>query len=104
MNEPRDMRVARNHALFREVNEHIFSLSETLGSHPADDGLSVAFVCECGNGGCTAQVLVDADDYSRIRAHHGHFVVVAGHELRDVERVVEANSQYVVVERIAVAV
>jgi hypothetical protein len=99
MNGSHEHRVARNHALFRDVNERIYSLTEELGSHPADDGLSLGFVCECGNSTCTARVLVENGDYSRIRAHPAHFVVMTGHELPDVERVVEANGHYVVVER-----
>jgi hypothetical protein len=94
----REDRVARNHALFRDVNERIYSLTEEFGSHPADDGLSLAFVCECGSVTCTSQVLVETDDYSRIRAHPEHFLVLAGHEQSDLERVVESNSHYVVVE------
>jgi hypothetical protein len=104
VNASREHRVARNHALFRDVNERIYSLTEEFGSHPADDGLSLAFVCECGNATCTSQVLVETDDYSRIRSHPAHFLVLAGHELPDVERVVESNSHYVVVERIRVPV
>jgi hypothetical protein len=99
MNASREHRVARNHALFRDVNERIYSLSEEFGSHPADDGLGLAFVCECGNAGCASQVLVETDDYSRIRSNPAHFVVLAGHEQTDVERVIEENGRYVVVER-----
>jgi hypothetical protein len=99
MKASRDGRVARNHGLFRDVNERIYALTEEFGSHPADDGLSVGFVCECGNVTCTSQVLVESDEYTRIRAHPAQFVVLAGHEQPDLERVIEANSHYVVVER-----
>jgi hypothetical protein len=92
-------RVARNHALFRDVNERIYSLTAEFGSHPADDGLSLSFVCECGNVTCASQVLVETDDYSRIRSNPAHFVVLAGHELPELERVVEIRGSYVVVER-----
>lgn len=102
MNVSAENRVARNHALFRDVNERIYSLTEEFGSHPADDGLSLAFVCECGNVTCASQVLVETDDYSRIRSNPAHFVVIAGHELPEVERVVETRGSYVVVERGAV--
>ena len=102
MNPSRDNRVARNHALFRDVNERIYSLTEEFGSHPADDGLSLAFVCECGNVNCASQVLVETDDYSRIRSHPAHFVVLAGHELPDVDHVIEENGHYFVVERLEV--
>jgi hypothetical protein len=104
VNEPRDARVARNHTLFREVNQRIFSLTEAFGARPADDGLSLAFVCECGSGTCTDQVRVETEDYSRIRAHPARFVVLTGHELPELERVVETNQRYVVVERVGLAV
>jgi hypothetical protein len=87
------------HSLFRDVNERIYSLTEEFGSHPADDGLSLAFICECGNVSCTSQVLIETDDYSRIRSQRTHFLVLAGHEFPDSERVIESNSHYVVVER-----
>jgi hypothetical protein len=99
MKASQNHRVARNHALFRDVNERIYSLTEGFSSPPADDGLSLAFVCECGNGACADQVRVESDDYSRIRAHPTHFVVLAGHEVPDLEQVIEANGHYVVVER-----
>jgi hypothetical protein len=104
VNVSRETRVARNHALFRDVNEHIYSLTAEFGSPPADDGLGLALVCECGNVSCTSQVLVETDDYSRIRANPAHFVVLAGHELPEVDQVVEARGQYVVVERSEVPV
>jgi hypothetical protein len=91
------------HALFREVNQRILAVTERLGSHPADDGLSLAIVCECANGGCMSQLLLDVDDYARIRAHPLHFVVLAGHEQRS-EHVVEEGAGYVVVELATAAV
>jgi hypothetical protein len=99
--EARELRVARNHAIFREVNERIFSLSEEFGSPPADDGVGLALVCECGDGHCATQLVVDTEVYSRIRRNPGHFLVAGGHELPvDHERVVERNGEYVVVERL----
>jgi hypothetical protein len=99
--EARELRVARNHAIFREVNERIFSLSEEFGSHPADDGVGLAFVCECGDGHCATQLVVDTEVYSRVRANPGHFLVAGGHELpANHERIVERNGDYIVVERL----
>ena len=104
MSTSHESSVARNHALFRDVNERIYSLTEEFGSHPADDGLSLSLVCECGKVTCASHVLVATDDYSRIRSNPAHFVVLAGHELPEDERVVESRGSYVVVERGAVPV
>jgi hypothetical protein len=99
MNSSRDHHAARKHGLFRDVNERIHSLTEDFGSRPADDGLSLAFVCECENVDCSSPVLVETDAYSRIRSDPAHFLVLIGHELPDVDRVVESNGHCVVVER-----
>jgi hypothetical protein len=94
-------RAAKNHVLFREVNERIYSLSEGFRSQPEDDGLGLALVCECGNGNCAVQVVVDTEKYSRIRQTSTHFLVADGHELAgERERVVERSPRYVVVERV----
>ena len=93
----REVRLARNHALFREVHERIYSLTEEFGTQPADDGLELAMVCECGSAGCADEVLIDINAYSRIRAHSRRFIVLAGHE--HTEPVVESGYGYVVVEQ-----
>ena len=93
----RELRVARNHALFREVNERIYSLTEEFGTHPAADGLELSMVCECGSADCADEVLIDTSTYSRIRAHSRRFIVLTGHELT--ERVVESGYGFVVVEQ-----
>ncbi len=93
----REVRVARNHALFREVNERIYSLTEEFGTHPEDDGIELAMVCECGSAGCAGKVLIDTSAYSRIRVHSRRFIVLAGHE--QTEPVVESAYRYVVVEQ-----
>jgi hypothetical protein len=93
----RELRVARNHTLFREVNERIYSLTEEFGTHPAADGLRLAVVCECGNVDCTSELLIETDAYSRIREDPSRFIVLAGHDLA--EPVVESGRGYVVVER-----
>jgi hypothetical protein len=93
----RELRVARNHALFREVNERIYWLTEEFGTHPAADGLRLAVVCECGDGDCTSELQIETDAYSRVRENPSRFLVLAGHELT--EPVVESGHGYVVVEQ-----
>ena len=86
-------RLARNQALFREVNERLLKLT--------DDGRdgSMAFVCECSRVDCTSTVAMKHDEYESVRAHSKHFVVAPGHELLEVERVVDARNGFTVVEK-----
>ena len=84
--------VVRNELLFREVNERIFQIAST-----ETDGLEV--LCECGDESCISTLTLAVGDYERIRAEPSRFVVCNGHELTDIERVVERTPAYLVVEK-----
>jgi hypothetical protein len=91
-------RVAANEALFREVNEGI-----QRGQWPGDDSEPFGYRCECGRLGCNALVTLTPREYERIRGHPRRFVLLPGHELDQVETVVENTAGYVVVEKRAEA-
>jgi hypothetical protein len=77
-------RLARNQALFREVNERLEVVTAT----------TVSFrecICECSNPGCTKSLAVTTREYEAIRSDPKHFLIARGHEMPEVERVVEAN-------------
>lgn len=80
-------------ALFREVNEQIEQLNETFGT----DG-EESFVCECGNPECTQAIALPRSEYERIRGHANRFAIALNHEDPEVERLVEENERYAVVE------
>jgi hypothetical protein len=88
-------RAARNQELFRQVNERIAELTAGLGE-PGER----LFVCECGDGACSKPLELSAADYRDVRAHPDRFVVLAGHELPDLDRVVDRRGPCVVVARI----
>ncbi len=91
----RQRRIAENEVRFREINER---LRDSLdGVIPGDD--VVEFVCECGDRGCTDAVGLTLDEYEAVRAHALRFAVLAGHEIPDVETVVERHSRYAVVQK-----
>ncbi len=98
MNEERARRLALNEALLREVNEAVEGLAENW--FRADE--QVQFRCECVDTGCEAVVALTLDEYASVRAHSARFVVVAGHELPAVERVVGELGGGRVVEKIGV--
>jgi hypothetical protein len=87
-------RIAHNETLFREVNERI-----EAGQWPTERGDPAAFRCECGSLGCNRLVELTLEDYERVRASPTHFLLAAGHEIPAIERVVEREAGYVVVEK-----
>jgi hypothetical protein len=90
--------MARTEAVFREVNEAIATTAERFESDDAQ------FVCECADPQCADRITAGLDDYERVRAHSTHFLVVPGHDVREIERVVAAGSEYRVVEKVGATV
>jgi hypothetical protein len=93
--DPVDERNTRNQVVFREVNEHIAELSG--GWALADVSL---FICECSDQECAVALEITAEEYERVRADGARFVVRAGHELPELERVVDGNSRFLIVEKV----
>jgi hypothetical protein len=93
-NTERDVRrerAAKNQSLFRQVNEGIENFSV--------DGSSLTFVCECMDRGCSERVPMTLEEYENVRADGNRFFVLVGHQVPDVEAVVETSSRYLVVSK-----
>lgn len=94
----RQQRVAKNEALFREVNERIKEVNLEVAAHePAD------FLCECGSEECTEPIALTLAEYEAVRSDPTHFVIVPGHEVPDVERVLSQKERFAIVEKAAPA-
>jgi hypothetical protein len=86
-------RLARNQALFREANERLFEVVTAT---------TVSFrecICECSDPGCTKSLAVTASEYKAVRSNPKQFLVARGHELSEVERLVEDNERFLTVEK-----
>lgn len=88
-------RIAHNETMFREVNERI-----EAGLWPTERGEPAAFRCECGSIRCNQLVELTLAEYEHVRAGATHFVLVPGHEIPGIERIVERDASYVVVEKV----
>lgn len=92
-------RLARNEAIFREINERTRSLQKRFG--PEDPTTSYEeFLCECGDQMCVERVKLTIQEYEGIRAESTHFVVRPGHSIERIEHVVAKNDRFVVVEKV----
>jgi hypothetical protein len=94
MNSTEAEKIARNEALFREVNERI---AETAVRFEAEDA---SFVCECAEPACTERVDVTLAQYERVRKDGATFLLVPGHEDKRVESVVAVRDGHAVVEKL----
>ena len=97
--DERARRIAENEGRFREINER---LRDDLRALP-EDPEPIGFVCECGHVGCAEPVTLTVAEYEAIRASSLDFAVVPGHQLPDVEDVVDLNERYARVRKHPVA-
>jgi len=89
--DARRERAAKNQSLFREVNEQIEQLPWTASF--------TDFVCECLYEDCFVRIPLTLEQYESLRRVPTRFAVAPGHNVDEVERVVEANGRFVVVEK-----
>jgi hypothetical protein len=71
-------------------------VNEAIERGEGDAGPAV-FVCECGLIGCNSTVELEIAEYEHVRENFDRFLVVPGHEIVEVDRVVERHSSHLVV-------
>jgi hypothetical protein len=91
--DERARRVGQNEALFRAVNEQIEEVTTDYGLQ------TMSIVCECGDVSCAERVEVDVGTYERVRTDSTQFILVPGHEIEDVEDVIERNDRFEIVSK-----
>jgi hypothetical protein len=93
----RELVAARSQSLFREVNERVKRMHESVGS-----ARSLAdWICECADDSCMDKVEMTLAEYEEIRENGARFFVVPSsrHVWADVEQVVRRNDRFWVVEK-----
>ena len=87
-------RLVRNQVLFREVNERLRDLASVVPDGHTD------YLCECSDVSCTVKIELKLSEYEAVRARPKTFFIVPGHERLEVDRVVDGNERYTIVEKI----
>lgn len=95
--DDRARRIAENEALFRDLNEEVGAVAHSFSGTGEDRAFD--FLCECGDSACAQRVPVTLMKYEALRSSPLRFVVVPGHEIPEVERVIEATPEYSVIEK-----
>ena len=87
----REERLAANEARFRELNEDVQPHRESTGEG--------RYICECADAGCVAWIEVALEDYRRARSNPLWFLVKPGHQVPDIETVLETHPAWMLVEK-----
>jgi hypothetical protein len=96
-----EQRIAHNETVFRSANENIRARRDELRFEPLE---ATAFICECGDPGCTRAMLLSLSEYEKVRRDPNTFAVIPGHDHPRAENVVtgefeEKNDRFAVVRK-----
>jgi hypothetical protein len=85
----------RNETRSRDVNESIEAATDILGAGSPTD----TYVCECGDGACRDPISLSRVEYEAVRAEATWFAIATNHENPELDRIVEENDRFTVVEK-----
>jgi hypothetical protein len=96
MNNSSGRRLKENEIIFQLANQTVaeFVTEESGGKDPV-----VRFYCECSNLECRGRIPLRASDYNKFHKNKRHFIVLEGHEMAEIEKVVSKQDGFCVVEK-----
>lgn len=101
-------RMVENEVVFRERNESVQKGFEELVNIAKEDGQEslindndepLHFYCECADENCRERILLKPSKYKQIHKKRNRFIVIEGHDVKNIEKVVAKKSKYWVVEK-----
>jgi hypothetical protein len=94
--DDRHERIAKNETVFRAVNREIEHAEQEAGGG-TDQPIEV--ICECGRPGCSGLISLTIAQYNDVHSQDDRFVVLRGHENPGLEKIVEEQADYLVVDK-----
>jgi hypothetical protein len=104
-------RLAENEAMFRRINEQVqtgYDETNRLAQEDSQPEFKVStvsintplqFYCECADENCAQRLTISVQEYKDIHQNRKQFVIVPGHQVTSVEKVVAEKPAYTVVEK-----
>jgi transcription initiation factor TFIID subunit TAF12 len=108
---PSQRRLAENEAIFRQINEQIqtgYDETNRLAEEdnqpqfkvsPAFSDTTLQFYCECADENCAKRISITLREYTEIHKDRNQFIIVPGHQVPSVERVVREQANYTIVAK-----
>ncbi len=110
---PSQRRLAENEVVFRQLNESLQKGIEETNRLAEEDGQPeyliipkandepLHFFCECSDETCAKRVKINLQKYIELHKPRNHFVLVPGHEVLAIEKIIARHEpKYIVVEKL----
>lgn len=104
-----ERRLVENQAIFRAMNERVQKGFDRLNDIVEQDGSSdhygidkdtvLSFYCECSDASCLTRIDMTLREYADFHKDRKSFVIVNGHEIKEIEEVVAKKPDYNVVRK-----
>jgi hypothetical protein len=101
-------RQAENEVIFRGINEKVSTELVAIKDTAEEEGLSdlvpeidlpVLFYCECSDENCRLRISLKPSIYAELHKNRSQFIVLPGHEVPTIEKIIYKNENYLVVEK-----
>jgi hypothetical protein len=89
-------RRAENEVVFKQINERVMYLAKRVLDTDSQTNLSLNFYCECADEVCHDDIPIPLDEYEHLRSNNRQFLVKAGHEQPDIEKVTSHQGYFIV--------
>ena len=76
------------------------TLEEIRAEDDEDPDAPIAFLCECSQIDCRERIQLRPSRFDRIHRDPDVFILVPGHEIPDVERVVDQEDDFLIVRKL----
>jgi hypothetical protein len=80
---------AENEMIFKMRNDKASTLASDILDGSSKDTYMLNFICECSDEHCTSKIEMTLSQYQKVRSSPAKFIVQAGHEQTDIERIVQ---------------
>lgn len=94
-----DRRRAENEVFFRQENERVRKFVEERSAERGRRAPKLHFYCECHDEDCRERIVMTPTKYQRLHQNSSQFIIIPGHRNPNIERLVRAEPEYVVVEK-----
>lgn len=101
-----ERRQIENEMIFRRINEKVGDDLGALDAMHIEDGnvhlihdeeMVLQFKCECSDENCSTRIPVKLREYQAIHANRDTFIVLPGHQVDKIEKILKKTAQYSVV-------
>ena len=103
-----ERRLAENEVFFRGPNQQIVeglldlqkkAKAEGYSDLLVDEDYPIQFYCECSDEKCRKRIELTSKQYSDLHQNSSQFMVLPGHNIPELERVMQSTDRYMIVEK-----